>query len=155
MKLNFTNMVAMEDGEFVMPLHPTTILHLMKTNSSRCVLIDCRSHLAYNSARIKTSLNINCPPILKRRLHRGSATLNSIVICPESRERLEEADIFVVYDERTHDWRTLENDNTMKIIAKVLRRERKKKELYFLKGEYVYVIDFLAKVLVQNFLKLK
>ena len=128
-------MVAMEDGEFVMPLLPPTVLQLLKTSATRCVLIDCRSYLAFNGAHIKSSLNINCPPILKRRLHRGSATLNSIVICPESRERLEEADKFVVYDDRTHDWRTLENDNTMKIISKVLGKERKRKELYFLKGE--------------------
>ena len=134
-------MVAMEDGDFVMALHPATLLHQMKTSASRCVLIDCRSYIAFNSSRVRTSLNINCPPILKRRLHRGSASLNSIVICSESRERLEEADKFILYDDRTSDWRALENDNTMKIIANVLKRERKRKIIYFLQGEPVVFIN--------------
>lgn len=126
-------MVAM-DSEDVIQISPLTALNLARTKPHRCIFVDCRSFLAYNVAHIRDSLNIHCPPILKRRLQRGSATLSSLLTCPESKLAIDEADTLIYYDEQTYDWDELEPDTTIKIVATLLQRERKRSKHFFLKG---------------------
>jgi hypothetical protein len=128
-------MVAMDsDDNFVAPISPLTALNLARSKPHRCIFVDCRSFLAYNVAHINDSLNIHCPPILKRRLQRGSATLSSLLTCPESKIVVDEAETLIYYNDGSYNWDEIENDTTIKIVSSLIRRERKQYKHYFLKG---------------------
>lgn len=128
-------MVAMDsEDDYVIQISPLTALNLARTKPQHYIFVDCRSFLAYNVAHIIDSLNIHCPPILKRRLQRGSATLSSLLTCPESKLAIDEAETLIYYDEGTYDWDELESDTTIKIVSTLLRRERKRSKHFFLKG---------------------
>ena len=129
-------MVAMEENEFIWPLAPLTVINMAGSHSQKCTIIDCRSFLSFNAAHIKGALNIHCPPILKRRLQRGTTSLDSLLTSPESRRRVAEADTLILYEDRTQEWKELQIDDTMNIISLLLRREKLKKNLYFIKGEF-------------------
>lgn len=120
----------------IWPLAPVTVVNMASSLSQKCIVIDCRSFLSFNAAHIKGSLNVHCPPILKRRLHRGTSTLDCLLTSPESKRRLADAETLILYEDRTQDWKDLEMDNTMKIIYMLLRRERINKNLYFIKGGF-------------------
>lgn len=139
-------MVAMDENDSVWPLAPLTFVNMTSSLSQKCIVIDCRSFLSFNAAHIKGSLNVHCPPILRRRLHRGSSTLDCLLKSPELKRRVADAEILFLYGEGTQDWNDLEKDNTMKILYMLLRRERVDKTLYFIKGE------LSPRVVVQSFL---
>lgn len=124
------------DESDIWPLAPLTVVNMVSSLSQKCIVLDCRSFLSFNAAHIKGSLNVHCPPILKRRLHRGTSTLDCLLTSPESKRRLAEAETLILYEDRTQDWKDLEIDNTMKIIYMLLRRERINKNLYFIKGKF-------------------
>lgn len=125
-----------ESDLLIWPLAPVTVVNMASSLSQKCIVIDCRSFLSFNAAHIKGSLNVHCPPILKRRLHRGTSTLDCLLTSPESKRRLADAETLILYEDRTQDWKDLEMDNTMKIIYMLLRRERINKNLYFIKGKF-------------------
>lgn len=129
-------MVAMDEIDLIWPLAPLTVVNMASSLSQKCIVIDCRSFLSFNAAHIRGSLNVHCPPILKRRLHRGTSTLDCLLTSPESKRRLADAETLILYEDRTQDWKDLEMDNTMKIIYMLLRRERINKNLYFIKGKF-------------------
>jgi len=129
-------MVVMEDLELIWPLSPLTVINMAGSLDRKCTVIDCRSFLSFNSAHIRGALNIHCPPILKRRLHRGTSTLDCLLTSPESKQLLEESETLILYEDHTQDWKELEKDSTMKIIYMLLKRERITKKLYFIKGEF-------------------
>jgi len=128
------DMVAVE-GEMMIPLSSNSVLNLI--NSSACLIIDCRSFIAFNTAHIRTAVNMNFSPLLKRRLQRGTVTLESLISCSESRQRLKEGhcSAVVIYDENTREWSDLDHEGTMRTIYTLLRRDRKR-NLYFLKGGF-------------------
>lgn len=126
----------MEDHELIWPLAPLTVVNMAGSLNQKCTVIDCRSFLSFNSAHIRGALNIHCPPIVKRRLHRGTSTLDCLLTSPESKRRLAESETLILYEDRTQDWKELEKDNTMRIIFMLLRRERITKNLYFIKGGF-------------------
>lgn len=126
----------MDETDLIWPLAPLTVVNMASSPSQKCTVIDCRSFLSFNSAHIKGSLNVHCPPILKRRLHRGTSTLDCLLTSPESKRRLADAETLILYEDGTQEWKDLEMDNTMKIIYMLLRRERIDKNLYFIKGEF-------------------
>lgn len=129
-------MVVMEDLELIWPLSPLTVINMAGSLGHKCIVIDCRSFLSFNSAHIRGALNIHCPPILKRRLHRGTSTLDCLLTSPESKQLLEESETLILYEDHTQDWKELEKDSTMKIIYMLLKRERITKKLYFIKGGF-------------------
>lgn len=126
----------MDENDLIWPVAPLTVVNMASSLTQKCTVIDCRSFLSFNSAHIRGALNVHCPPILKRRLHRGSSTLDCLLTSPESKRRLAEAETLILYEDRTQDWSELEKDNTMRIIFMLLRRERIDKNLYFIKGGF-------------------
>lgn len=130
------SMVVMDENDLIWPLAPLTVVNMASSLTQKCTVIDCRSFLSFNSAHIRGALNVHCPPILKRRLHRGTSTLDCLLTSPESKRRLAEAETLILYEDRTQEWKELEKDNTMKIIFMLLRRERINKNVYFIKGEF-------------------
>lgn len=126
----------MDENDSVWPLAPLTFVNMTSSLSQKCIVIDCRSFLSFNVAHIKGSLNVHCPPILKRRFHRGSSTLDCLLKSPELKRRVADAETLILYGEGTQDWIDLEKDNTMKIFHMLLRRERVDKTLYFIKGGF-------------------
>lgn len=145
-------MVVMDENDLIWPVAPLTVVNMASSLTQKCTVIDCRSFLSFNSAHIRGALNVHCPPILKRRLHRGSSTLDCLLTSPESKRRLAEAETLILYEDRTQDWNELEKDNTMRIIFMLLRRERIDKNLYFIKGRFLsFIIDFLLGCVVLSF----
>ena len=146
------SMVVMDENDLIWPVAPLTVVNMASSLTQKCTVIDCRSFLSFNSAHIRGALNVHCPPILKRRLHRGSSTLDCLLTSPESKRRLAEAETLILYEDRTQDWNELEKDNTMRIIFMLLRRERIDKNVYFIKGRFLsFIIDFLLGCVVLSF----
>ena len=126
----------MDESDLIWPLAPLTVVNMASSLSHKCTVIDCRSFLSFNAAHIKGSLNVHCPPILKRRLHRGTSTLDCLLTSPESKRRVADAETLILYEDGTQDWKDLGMDSTMKTIYMLLRRERINKNLYFIKGKF-------------------
>ena len=135
------NMVAMDSCvDLVIPILPLTAINMVRSKPTQCIFVDCRSFLAYNVAHIRNSLNIHCPPIVRRRLQRGSATLSTLLTCPQSRTTVDEAETLIYYDDGTYS--ELDNDMTIHIVASLLQREGKSYKHFVLKGK-AYLLQFV------------
>ena len=135
--------VMMEDYDNIGSLLPFAVVsHLMsQTSAGQCVVVDCRSFLSFNESHVKSAVNLHCPPILKRRLHRGSATSDSLLTNCELKQRVNDAETLIFYDERTFSWTELDNDSTMNIVCKLLRRSNK--HLYFIQGKVSHSLSLV------------
>lgn len=100
---------------------------LSSSSVNRCLVIDCRSFLAFNQSRIVQAINIHCPPILKRRSG-GFIALENIVPCETKRTQLLEGiyNTVLVYDECTQDLMKAPSDsNILSVITSVLKQVEK------------------------------
>ena len=73
---------------------------LLETQPSRIQPVDCRSFLHYNAGRITGSVNVFCPPLVKKRFSKSLLPL-SAMLSAETKATLCRAnvDVVVVYDE--------------------------------------------------------
>lgn len=126
-------MVAMDS--YMIPILPITAMNMALIHPATCIFVDCRSFLAYNVAHIRDSVNVHCPPILRRRLQRGSATLSTLLTCPQSRNTLESAETLIYYDDGAYD----DQEMTVQTVASLLQRENKTCKHFLLKGKEYFV----------------
>jgi dual specificity MAP kinase phosphatase len=75
---------------------------MMENRPSSVQLVDCRSFLNYNSDRITGSVNIFCPPLVKKRFSQSVLPLHTM-LSSETRATLcrSGVDVVVLYDEET------------------------------------------------------
>lgn len=102
--------------------------------------IDCRSYTAHNSGHIKQAINICCPSLLRRRLRKNSASLETLISCQTTLNSLRDSHVktIVLYnDGAQNDVFDLGNTspNTLSLLGSMLADELKKK-IYYLKGWY-------------------
>uniref|UniRef100_A0A8C4X051 Dual specificity protein phosphatase n=1 Tax=Eptatretus burgeri TaxID=7764 RepID=A0A8C4X051_EPTBU len=111
----------------------------------RCLLLDCRSFLAFSSSHIRGSLNVHSNPILLRRRVRrhhgpgpGLLPLSQLVPSADARARLQAGlySALVLLDERSRDVGTLRPDCTLAIAAASLVGQSHGIPVYLLKGGY-------------------
>ncbi|XP_048399168.1 dual specificity protein phosphatase 1 [Stegostoma tigrinum] len=114
-----------------------TLGQLLKEDSSKCLLLDCRSFFAFNASHIVNSLNVRFSTIVKRRA-KGTMGLEHIVPNEESRKNLVSGlySVVVVFDERTFEFDLLKKDSTVLLAVNTLCRESYGARIVFLRGGY-------------------
>lgn len=105
-----------------------------------CLILDCRPFLAYNESHILNSINIHCPPILRRRKN-GHLPLRTIIPDVLTRERLSSKyfHTVILYDEFAFNDNDKSDDSMINLVAKCLQQEADLKNVYVLDGKFNYV----------------
>ncbi|RUS83284.1 hypothetical protein EGW08_008964 [Elysia chlorotica] len=110
---------------------------LSPSSVNDCLVIDCRSFLSFNQARIVQAVNIHCPPILKRRSG-GFIALENIVPCETKRSQLLQGiyNTVLVYDESTRDLIDAPSDSNIQSVITSLLKQVEKLTVRFIKGGF-------------------
>lgn len=116
----------------ISPITSTVFLDL-EPETSR--IIDCRSYTAHNSGHIKQAINVSCPTLLRRRLRKTSASLETLISCQTTLNNLRDSKVktIVLYDDGAQADVAELGNNTLSLIGSMLAEELKKK-IYYLKG---------------------
>lgn len=115
------------DGDEVAP--PAASFH------GRCIIIDCRSFIAFNVGHVAGAVNVHCPSILKRR-SRGTLQLQGVISSDRIRDdflngRYTSA---VLYDDCTTDLSDLNQDSVVLMAIKAIHETKRLSRIYFLQG---------------------
>ncbi|KAL8603693.1 hypothetical protein ACOMHN_017190 [Nucella lapillus] len=129
----------MEAG-FVEGVSPDTLASLLSSPDQAgrpTLVVDCRPFMAYNSGHILESVNVHCPPILKRRSG-GFVALENIVVDKERRERLQRGAYgsVVVYDQNTDDLQGADRESSLYSVLKSLGQQVSMDSVVYLLGGY-------------------
>ncbi|KAG7476668.1 hypothetical protein MATL_G00085400 [Megalops atlanticus] len=111
---------------------------LLKDDSGKCLVLDCRSFLAFTAGHIRGSVNIRCNTIVRRRA-KGSVSLDQILSGDEEVKARLKSGLYsavILYDERTPDVDTIKEDSTITLVLNALYRDTFGTEIYLLKGGY-------------------
>ncbi|KAM4634462.1 dual specificity protein phosphatase 4 [Polymixia lowei] len=110
---------------------------LLKDDGGKCLVLDCRSFLAFSAGRIRGAVNVRCNTIVRRRAKGSALSLEQILAGDEEvRGRLRSGlySAVVLYDERTPDAEAVKEDSTITVVFNVL--DSFGTEIYLLKGGY-------------------
>ena len=115
----------------ILPLSATTLRTIPQDS---CLLIDTRPVSKFNSCHIRNAVNVNCSPLLLRRIQRGSGSVDKL-FSEETKKNLQRGlcQIIVLYDDDSSEGGMLGKE--MKLIATALQREKKNKSFFYLNGE--------------------
>ncbi|XP_072552924.1 dual specificity protein phosphatase 7-like [Salminus brasiliensis] len=92
----------------------------MELDSGSLLLLDCRAHMLYQSARIETAISLAIPGILLRRLRKGNLPIRAVIPNKEDREKFLRrcrTDTVVLYDESS-----VELQHSGSVLALVLQK---------------------------------
>lgn len=123
----------------------TVLKRLLKDDSAKCLVLDCRSFLAFNAGHIRGAVNARCNTIVRRRAKGSALSLDQILAGDdEVRSRLRSGmfSAVVVYDERTPDTEAVKEDSTMMLVLNALFRDSQGTRTYLLKGTIYALISF-------------
>ncbi|KAM3873858.1 dual specificity protein phosphatase 4 [Diretmus argenteus] len=112
---------------------------LLKDDSGKCLLLDCRSFLAFSAGHIRGAVNARCNTIVRRRAKGSVLSLDRILAGDEEvRGRLRSGlySAVVLYDERTQDSEAVKEDSTITVVLNALCGDSFDTEIYLLKGGY-------------------
>lgn len=110
---------------------------LVRDDSGKCLVLDCRSFLAHSAGHIRGSVNIRCNTIVRRRA-KGTVSLDQILSGDEEvRSRLKSGlySAVILYDERTSHMDSIKEDSTITLVLNALYRDSYGTEIYLLKGK--------------------
>ncbi|KAI1900191.1 hypothetical protein AGOR_G00047470 [Albula goreensis] len=111
---------------------------LLKEDGGKCLILDCRSFLAFSAGHIRGSVNIRCNKIVRRRA-KGSVSLDQILSGDdEVKTRLKSGlySAVILYDERTPHADTMKDDSMITLALNALYRDAFGNDIYLLKGGY-------------------
>ncbi|KAK2827389.1 hypothetical protein Q7C36_018315 [Tachysurus vachellii] len=111
---------------------------LKEDGTARCLVLDCRSFLAFSACHIRSAVNVRCNTIVRRRA-KGSVSLDQILAGDEEAKCRLISGLYsavILYDERTPDAATLKEDSTIALVFNALGRDTFNTEVYLLKGGY-------------------
>ncbi|MEQ2303101.1 Dual specificity protein phosphatase 4 [Ameca splendens] len=117
----------------------TVLKRLLKDDGGRCLLLDCRSFLAFSAGHIRGSVNARCNTIVRRRAKGSVLSLDQVLAGDEEvRGRLRSGmySAVVLYDERTPDLDSVKEDSTVTLVLNALLRDSQGTLVYLLKGGY-------------------
>ncbi|KAK9532752.1 hypothetical protein VZT92_010122 [Zoarces viviparus] len=115
------------------------VKRFLKDDSTKCLLLDCRSFLAFNAGHIRGAVNAGCNTIVRRRAKGSVLSLDQILAGDEEvRGRLRSGmySAVVLYDERTPDAETVKEDSTLTLVLNTVCRDSSGTQMYLLKGGY-------------------
>ncbi len=110
---------------------------LLEDDVPGCLLLDCRSFLAFSAGHIRGAVNARCNTIVRRRAKGSVLSLDQILAGDEEvRGRLRSGmySAAVLYDERTPDSDTVKEDSTLTLVLNALCRDSCGTHIYLLKG---------------------
>ncbi|XP_005091785.1 dual specificity protein phosphatase 1 [Aplysia californica] len=110
---------------------------LASEKSCRVLVLDCRPFIAFNHSQIAHSVNVHCPPILKRRSG-GFIALENIVPCVEKRSQLLSGAFpdVIVYDERTQELNQAASDSNILSVIKSLLKQVENLNVRYIVGGF-------------------
>ncbi|XP_035235796.1 dual specificity protein phosphatase 4-like [Anguilla anguilla] len=111
---------------------------LLNEDGEKCLVLDCRSFLAFSAGHIRGSVNIRCNTIVRRRA-KGTVSLDQILSGDdEVKARLKSGlySAVILYDERTPHADTIKDDSTMTLVLNALYKDSFGSDIYLLKGGY-------------------
>ncbi|XP_008324362.1 dual specificity protein phosphatase 4 [Cynoglossus semilaevis] len=118
----------------------TVLKRLLKDDGAKCLLLDCRSFLAFSAGHIRGAVNARCNTIVRRRAKGSVLSLDQILAGDEEevRGRLRSGmySAVVLYDERTPDPEAVREDSTVRLVLSALCRDSTGSHVYLLKGGY-------------------
>lgn len=126
------------DMETVCGLRVTEVTKALASDTShQLLIIDCRSFMAFNQGHILESVNIHCPPILKRRSG-GFIALEHIVPCEGKRSQLLRGLVsnVVVYDENTQELGQVAGDSNLLSVIQSLLKQVDRLTVRFIIGKW-------------------
>lgn len=116
----------------------TVLKRLLKDDSAKCLLLDCRSFLAFSAGHIRGAVNARCNTIVRRRAKGSVLSLDQVLAGDEEvRGRLRSGmySAVVLYDERTPDSDAVKEDSTVTLVLNALCRDSSSTNMYLLKGK--------------------
>lgn len=116
----------------------TVLKRLLKDDSGKCLLLDCRSFLAFSAGHIRGAVNARCNTIVRRRAKGSVLSLDQVLAGDEEvrgRLRCGMYSAVVLYDERTQDADTVKEDSTLILVLNALCRDSSDSHMYLLKGK--------------------
>uniref|UniRef100_A0AAQ5Y1E3 Dual specificity protein phosphatase n=1 Tax=Amphiprion ocellaris TaxID=80972 RepID=A0AAQ5Y1E3_AMPOC len=114
----------------------TVLKRLLKDDSAKCLLLDCRSFLAFSAGHIRGAVNARCNTIVRRRAKGSVLSLDQVLAGDEEvRGRLRSGmySAVVLYDERTPDSEAVKEDSTLNVVLNALCRDSSGSDIYLLK----------------------
>ncbi|CAB1444467.1 unnamed protein product [Pleuronectes platessa] len=117
----------------------SVLKRLLKDDSAKCLLLDCRSFLAFSAGHIRGAVNARCNTIVRRRAKGSALSLDQVLAGDEEvRGRLRSGmfSAVVLYDERTPDADTVKEDSTVTLVLHALCGDSAATDTYLLKGGY-------------------
>ncbi|KAE8589335.1 hypothetical protein XENTR_v10017532 [Xenopus tropicalis] len=111
---------------------------LLRSDSPRCLVLDCRPYLPFSASSVRGSLNVNLNSVVLRRVRGGPAPLHFVVPEEGARARLRDGQVsvLVVLDERSQRWQKLKKESTARIVLNTLGSLPLGPRICFLKGGY-------------------
>ncbi|XP_028319329.1 dual specificity protein phosphatase 4 [Gouania willdenowi] len=117
----------------------TVLKRLLKDDGAKCLVLDCRSFLAFNAGHIRGSVNARCNTIVRRRAKGTALRLDQVLAGDEEvRGRLRSGlySAVVLYDERTPELDMVKEDSTLTLVLTALCSDSQDTDMYLLKGGY-------------------
>ncbi|XP_076020192.1 dual specificity protein phosphatase 4 [Genypterus blacodes] len=117
----------------------TVLKRLLRDDSAKCLLLDCRSFLAFSAGHIRGSVNARCNTIVRRRAKGSVLSMDQILAGDEEvRGRLRSGlySAVVLYDERTPESDAVKEDSTVNVVVNALCGDCAGTDIYLLKGGY-------------------
>ncbi|XP_029025509.1 dual specificity protein phosphatase 4 [Betta splendens] len=117
----------------------SVLKRLLKDDGAKCLLLDCRSFLAFSAGHIRGAVNARCNTIVRRRAKGSVLRLEQVLAGDdEARGRLRSGmySAVVLYDERTPDSDAVKEDSTVTVVLNALCRDCSSANVFLLKGGY-------------------
>lgn len=135
---HYSDLSSREKMEQLSEMECGVLKRLLKEDgTARCLLLDCRSFLAFSAGHIRSAVNVRCNTIVRRRA-KGSVSLDQILAGDEEVKCRLISGLYsavILYDERTPDAAELREDSTIALVFNALGRDSFSTEVYLLKGE--------------------
>ena len=127
--------MSCEEASIATGVSPETAADCLQNATNSTLILDCRPFMAFNEIHIKSSSNVHCPPILKRRSN-GFVSLENIVPCERQRKCLMEGHFrnVIVCDADTQDLTAPAKDSNLNSVIKSLRQQVEINVIMFIKG---------------------
>ncbi|CAL8318010.1 unnamed protein product [Lota lota] len=117
----------------------TVLKRLLKDDSGKCLLLDCRSFLAFSAGHVRGAVNVRCNSIVRRRAKGSALSLERILAGDEEARARLCAGLYsavVLYDERSPDAESVREDSTLTLVVNGLCTDARGTDLFLLKGGY-------------------
>ena len=116
--------MSCEEASIASGVTPEIVADCLQNATNSTLILDCRPFMAFNEKHIKSSSNVHCPPILKRRSN-GFVCLENIVPCERQRKCLLEGHFcnVIVCDSNTVDLTSPSKDSNLNSVIKSLRQQ--------------------------------